>query len=191
MNIALATRPTVVCLCGSTRFSEAFREANFRETLAGRIVLTIGCDFKSDEALGLGESDKARLDALHLRKIERADEVLILNVGGYVGESTSRELAYAVALGKRVRFLEEDKAPHVPLASHNGLFYSIQMYGFSWCVLRTRVLFWLVAAIVFLLGLLVDALLYAVVHNMLFCIAYLLVVLVAGYVVSEITGVRP
>lgn len=99
-------RPTVVCLCGSTRFGEAFREANLRETLAGRIVLTIGCDTKSDDALGLGPEVKPMLDELHLRKIDMADEVLILNVGGYIGESTRRELKYARVYGKRIRFLE-------------------------------------------------------------------------------------
>src|SRR6266704_190453 len=43
--------PIIVCLCGSTRFSEAFHEANLRETLVGKIVLSIGCDFKSDTDL--------------------------------------------------------------------------------------------------------------------------------------------
>lgn len=100
--------PTIVCLCGSTRFSEAFRVANLNETLAGRIVLTIGCDFKSDDALGLTEADKVRLDELHLRKIDLAHEILVLNVGGYVGESTTREIAYARAHGRRVRWLEAE-----------------------------------------------------------------------------------
>lgn len=100
-------RPEIVCLCGSTRFYDAFRSANLAETLAGKIVLSIGCDFKSDQGLGLSDADKIRLDALHLRKIDLADEVLILNVGGYIGESTARELAHARSLGKRVRFLEE------------------------------------------------------------------------------------
>jgi hypothetical protein len=103
-------KPTIVCLCGSTRFSEAFHEANLRETLAGRIVLSIGCDFKSDTDLLLAgeltEQDKQRLDELHLRKIDLADEVLILNVGGYTGASTRRELAYALDQGKHVRWLE-------------------------------------------------------------------------------------
>jgi hypothetical protein len=101
-------RPTIVCLCGSTRFGEAFRQANLTETLAGRIVLTVGCDFKSDDALGLSPDTKERLDDLHMRKIDLADEVLILNVGGYIGESTRRELAYSRSLGKNVRFLEPE-----------------------------------------------------------------------------------
>ena len=105
--------PIIVCLCGSTdkhKTGDAFHEANLRETLAGNIVLTIGCDFKSDADLLLaGEltaDDKRRLDDLHLYKIDLASEVLFLNVGGYLGESSRRELAYARAGGKRIRFLE-------------------------------------------------------------------------------------
>jgi multidrug resistance efflux pump len=108
--------PTIVCLCGSTRFSEAFREANLRETLAGRIVLTIGCDMRSDADLFADKSEdelaqiKSDLDELHLCKIDLANEVLILNVDGYVGQSTRRELTYARMLGKTIRWLEPDKA---------------------------------------------------------------------------------
>lgn len=101
-------RPTVVCLCGSTRFTEQFRTENLHETIAGRIVLSIGCDTKSDtDLLALGqltEEAKARLDELHLRKIDLADEILVLNVDDYIGESTRREIAYARANGKRVRW---------------------------------------------------------------------------------------
>ena len=104
-------RPIIVCLCGSTRFSEAFREANLRETLAGKIVLSIGADFKSDDALGLTAEDKHRLDALHLRKIELADEVLFLNVGGYLGRSSLIEYFYAANIGKEIRLLEPPKLP--------------------------------------------------------------------------------
>ena len=101
------TKPRVVCLCGSTRFVDLFREANLRETLAGRIVLTVGCDFKSDDALGLGPEVKERLDQLHLRKIDMDDEILVLNKDGYVGFSTSNEIRYAEAQGKTVRYWEQ------------------------------------------------------------------------------------
>jgi hypothetical protein len=99
-------RPVIVCLCGSTRFSQAFQQANLRETLNGNIVLTIGCDTKSDEALQLPSETKQRLDELHLRKIDLADEILVLNVGGYIGQSIRREIGYARKLGKRVRWWE-------------------------------------------------------------------------------------
>ena len=106
--------PTVVCLCGSTRFREAFERAACDEELAGRIVLTVN-DFDTVRRQPVGHhpphAEKQMLDELHLRKIDLADEVLILNVGGYIGESTRRELEYARSHGKRVRFLEPGAAP--------------------------------------------------------------------------------
>jgi hypothetical protein len=105
--------PTIVCLCGSTRFGEAFADANLYETLKGNIVLSIGCNTKSDDDIAKAGIviDKEALDLLHLHKIDLADEVLFLNVGGYMGESTCRELAFATMKGKIIRFLEPDKAP--------------------------------------------------------------------------------
>jgi hypothetical protein len=103
--------PIIVCLCGSTRFFEAFQRANFEETMAGRIVLSVGFYPHSShqahgEAIGITAQQKHELDYLHLQKIDLADEILVLNVGGYIGESTARELAYAQAHGKVVRYLE-------------------------------------------------------------------------------------
>ena len=110
MNSKTVGMPSIVCLCGSTRFIEAFQQANLRETLAGRIVLSIGCNTKSDtDLIALGEltkETKAMLDELHKRKIDLADEVLILNVGGYIGKSTRSEIEYAEEQGKRIRYLE-------------------------------------------------------------------------------------
>ncbi|MDD5095737.1 MAG: hypothetical protein PHV74_15395 [Dehalococcoidia bacterium] len=100
-------RPTIVCLCGSGRFKQAFDEAEFNETLSGKIVLTIGCnthDVARSEEL---KHYKPMLDELHKRKIDLADEILVLNVGGYIGESTRSEIEYAKAHGKSVRYLEE------------------------------------------------------------------------------------
>jgi hypothetical protein len=104
--------PTIIVLCGSTRFSHTFREQNLRLTLAGHIVLSIGCDMRSDGELFAGIDEegmaeiKGQLDELHKRKIDLADEVLILNVGGYIGSSTRSELEYAEKLGKPIRYLE-------------------------------------------------------------------------------------
>lgn len=102
-------RPEIVCLCGSTRFTEAYREANLRLTLEGKIVLTVGCDTKSDSELFAPEELarlKPGLDELHLRKIDLADSILVLNAGGYVGESTAREIEYARKHSKPVAWLE-------------------------------------------------------------------------------------
>jgi hypothetical protein len=99
------SKPTIVCLCGSTRFPDAWRNANRDETLAGRIVLSVGL-LGHQEGLDMNGPVKAMLDDLHKRKIDLADEVLVLNVGGYVGASTRSEIEYAAAAGKPVRYLE-------------------------------------------------------------------------------------
>jgi hypothetical protein len=103
--------PTIVCLCGSTRFYTTFQEANYRETMAGRIVLTVGFyPHAQDEAhggsVGVTPEQKVKLDELHKRKIDLADEVLVLNVDKYVGDSTRSEIQHARARGKRIRYLE-------------------------------------------------------------------------------------
>jgi hypothetical protein len=100
-------RPTIVCLCGSGRFMDAFNHAEFSETLAGKIVLTIGCNTKDIARCEELKPYKPALDELHKRKIDLADEVLILNVGNYIGDSTRSELEYAIANGKKVRWLEK------------------------------------------------------------------------------------
>jgi len=112
-DAADANQPEVVCLCGSTRFVDEFLRQNLRLTREGKIVLSIGCDTRSDAELGSardlgGEAPatKRRLAGLHMRKIDLADQVLILNVGGYIGESTRAEVEYAAAQGKTIDYLE-------------------------------------------------------------------------------------
>jgi hypothetical protein len=99
-------KPKVVCLCGSTRFMREFGLANRERTLAGEIVLTVAVDFK-EEPTSNPEADKDRLDRLHLRKIDLADHVLIINGEEYVGEGTQREIDYALARRKPVYYWSE------------------------------------------------------------------------------------
>ena len=97
-------RPKIVCLCGSTRFKEQFIETTEALTMQGRIVLSVGRFGHVDGYPTT--SEKIMLDELHKRKIDMADEVWILNVGGYIGESTRSELDYALEHGKAVFYLE-------------------------------------------------------------------------------------
>jgi len=97
--------PTIVCLCGSTKFKDAYEKAMRDETLKGNIVLTVGL-FGHQEGLDMDGPTKKMLDELHLRKIDVADEVLFLNVDGYIGESTRKELAYTKLHNISIRYLE-------------------------------------------------------------------------------------
>jgi hypothetical protein len=104
-------RPQIVCLCGSTRFYEEFMEANYLETMAGRIVLSVGffmhrADTQHGQVIGCTPEQKLALDELHKRKIDLCDEIYVLNVEGYIGSSTRGEIDYATAAGKPIRYLE-------------------------------------------------------------------------------------
>lgn len=102
-------RPVIVCLCGSTRFMYEFYEANMRETLAGKIVLSVGMSPKGD--CKPTDEQKIALDVLHKQKIDLADEVLILNVRGYVGDSTRSGVLHAHNRGKIIRWLDPNNMP--------------------------------------------------------------------------------
>lgn len=104
--------PEIVCLCGSTRFMDAFHAENRRLSLEGKIVLTVEIvtyDGTTDPQRADPEQ-KAMLDDLHLRKIDIARRVHVLNVGGYVGESTAAEIEYARQQGKAITWLETPAA---------------------------------------------------------------------------------
>jgi hypothetical protein len=98
-------RPRIVCLCGSIKFKEAFEAAAASEADAGRIVLTVS-RFGHHDGLDMDGETKQKLDELHKRKIDVADEILVLNVNDYIGESTRGEITYAKERGKVVRYLE-------------------------------------------------------------------------------------
>ena len=97
----------VITLCGSTRFKEEFLEAQKRLTLEGNIVISVGLFGHSGDDVVWTEGVKDMLDRQHLAKIDLADEIFVINVGGYIGDSTRREIAYAEYKGKSISYLEE------------------------------------------------------------------------------------
>ena len=104
----------VITLCGSTRFKDQFMEAQKKLTLEGNIVISVGLfghsgDQEVWENMDEGTLTKTKemLDDMHKRKIDMADAIYVINVGGYVGSSTKSEIDYAIAHGKEVRYLEE------------------------------------------------------------------------------------
>ena len=102
-------KPKIVCLCGSTRLVDEFNKQRQKLTLEGNIILSIEIvtsQSQKDDPQHSNPEMKAMLDELHKRKIDLADEVFVLNVGGYIGESTRLEIAYARVHGKPVSFLE-------------------------------------------------------------------------------------
>lgn len=96
----------IITLCGSTRFKEQYLEVQKRLTLEGNIVISVGLFGHSGDDEVWTEGTKAMLDDMHKRKIDLADEIFVVNVDGYIGESTRSEIEYAKANGKVVKYLE-------------------------------------------------------------------------------------
>jgi hypothetical protein len=103
----------VITLCGSTRFKDQFMEAQKKLTLEGNIVISVGLfghsgDSEVWENMDEGTLTKTKemLDDIHKRKIDMSDEIFVINVGGYIGDSTRSEIDYALAHGKKVSYLE-------------------------------------------------------------------------------------
>ncbi len=96
----------VITLCGSTRFKSEFLDAQKRLTLDGNIVISVGLFGHSGDDEVWVEGTKEMLDDMHKRKIDMADAIYVINVGGYIGSSTRSEIDYALQNGKEVYYLE-------------------------------------------------------------------------------------
>ena len=98
----------VITLCGSTRFKEQFFEVQKRLTLEGNIVISVGLFGHSGDDEVWTEGIKEMLDDMHKRKIDMADSIYVINVGGYIGSSTRSEIEYAKRNGKIINYLEDE-----------------------------------------------------------------------------------
>lgn len=102
----------VITLCGSTKFKDAFLKAQKDLTLKGNIVISVGLFGHSGDSEVWDNMDegtltktKKMLDDMHKRKIDMSDEIFVINVGGYIGESTKSEIEYAKKTGKKINYL--------------------------------------------------------------------------------------
>lgn len=103
----------IVTLCGSTKFKKEFLEVQKKLTLLGYIVISVGLFGHSGDSEvwenmdeGTLTKTKSMLDDMHKRKINLSDMIYVINVGGYIGESTRSEIEYAICTGKEVHYLE-------------------------------------------------------------------------------------
>lgn len=93
----------VITLCGSTKFKTQFEQTNAYLTLQGNIVISLGY-FEQSEGVNITQEQADLFSTIHLRKIDMSDEIFVMDVGGYIGESTNKEIKYAQQLGKSIRY---------------------------------------------------------------------------------------
>jgi hypothetical protein len=99
----------IITLCGSTKFKEKYIEEQKRLTLEGNIVISVGLFGHSGDNEVWTDNKKEMLDEMHKAKIDLADEIFVINVDGYIGESTKNEIEYAIKNNKKVSYLEDGK----------------------------------------------------------------------------------
>lgn len=128
-------KPEIVCLCGSTKFKKTFERINAQLTLEGKIVLSVGV-FVHDLNTPITNETKHALDELHKRKIDLADTIFVLNVNGYIGESTRSEIEYAMYKGKTIKYLEKltitpEDLPDIKLSKENIVEWKVKLDDLS------------------------------------------------------------
>lgn len=105
-----------ITLCGSTRFRDKFDEINAKLSLMGHVVYS--CALWGHSGDELSPDQKLMLDAVHFAKIANSEAIYVINVEGYVGESTKREIMFAKAAGKKVLYYDQEYPvlePHRPV----------------------------------------------------------------------------
>ena len=97
----------IITLCGSIKFKTEFMKVQEKLTLEGNIVFTP--NFFNNLKDEMNIETKNMLDKMHRQKIDMSNEIYVINVGGYIGESTKSEIEYAEAKRKKITYLENIK----------------------------------------------------------------------------------
>ncbi|MCD8508631.1 MAG: hypothetical protein LRY73_01100 [Bacillus sp. (in: Bacteria)] len=93
----------VITLCGSTKFKNEFEEVNKFFTLKGHAVISVGF-FEQSEGIEITEEQEKLFEAIHRKKIDLSDEIVVIDVNGYIGSSTRKEIEYATGKGKGISY---------------------------------------------------------------------------------------
>jgi hypothetical protein len=93
----------VITLCGSTKFKEQFEKANAFLTLKGNIVISLGF-FEQSEGIEITKEQAELFEKIHYEKINMSDEIFVIDVNGYIGNSTRKEIEYAKQHGKSIGY---------------------------------------------------------------------------------------
>lgn len=96
----------VITLCGSTKFKKQFEQANRFLTLQGNIVISLAF-FEQSEGIEITKEQSELFGEIHFRKIDMSDEIFIIDVDGYIGSSTKKEIEYAIKNGKKIKTFQK------------------------------------------------------------------------------------
>lgn len=97
----------IITLCGSTRFKDGFEFWNKHLTLKERAVVLSVAGFGHSDARPPTVEEKALLDQIHKDKILLSDCIFVIDIDGYIGQSTKSEISYAKQNGVEVIYMSE------------------------------------------------------------------------------------
>ena len=112
------SRNNIITLCGSSRFKDEYLKVQKELSLKGYLVLSLGLFGHSGDDEAWAKKDL--LDRVHLQKIDMSSAIFVIDVDGYVGETTKSEIEYAISRGKTVYFYSRndlDKVREIPNGS--------------------------------------------------------------------------
>lgn len=94
----------VITICGSMRYAkEMMKIAEELELKNGYAVIQCVYNVNGLKYEGL---DASILDKIHRKKIDISDAIYVVNIQGYIGNSTKKEIEYAINTGKEVIYHE-------------------------------------------------------------------------------------
>lgn len=93
-----------ITLCGSTKFKREYEALNRQLSLEGNVVYSVAF-FGHADNVPLTKEQKETLDRVHKAKIDNSDAIFVIDVEGYIGESTRSEIEHAERTGKTVKYL--------------------------------------------------------------------------------------
>lgn len=97
----------IITLCGSTRFEELFMAKEKELTGRGHTIFRPNTFFSQKHKDNLSKETMEVLEEIHREKINKSHAIYVINPNGYIGDSTEREIGYALCKGKKVYYLQE------------------------------------------------------------------------------------
>lgn len=93
----------IITVCGSYKFKKEMMEITEKMALKGNCMIT-PIDLTKHDKDAYTEEEILMLGKIHREKIKLSDSILVVNVDGYIGSSTSSEIEYAKSLDKEILY---------------------------------------------------------------------------------------
>lgn len=92
----------IITICGSMKFVREMMEISEKIELQGNVVLMPIYNPSRPNKEAFTNEEILILDEMHRERIKLSDAILVVNIDGYIGNSTSKEIEFAKLLNKEI-----------------------------------------------------------------------------------------